>query len=112
VGRWLVNVETVAYQRTIQEVRSVQRTIDLNRLLIALRLHELKHGGLPGSLGQLVKAGLLERLPLDPVEGKPFRYSRERRRLWDSRDDEGRGRDSVELPWTSSITTVSHEGAP
>jgi hypothetical protein len=46
------------------------------RLVIACRLYEIRHGQLPQTLDEFVP-GLLEAVPPDPFDGKPFRYSRE-----------------------------------
>lgn len=44
------------------------------RLLIALKLYKMKHGGLPPSLDDLVPE-FIEAVPEDPFDGKPFRYN-------------------------------------
>jgi hypothetical protein len=45
------------------------------RLLLALEAWKLQHGALPETLDQLV-GPCLDRLPVDPYSGKPFRYFR------------------------------------
>ena len=55
---------------------------DAARLLIALALHERKQSHLPERLDELVTAGLLSSVPVDPYDGEPFRYSAQRRVIW------------------------------
>jgi hypothetical protein len=46
--------------------------------MLALRLHQLETGHLPDTLNELVAAGILESVPIDPWHptGKPLRYIR------------------------------------
>ena len=46
--------------------------------MLALRLHRLETGHLPDTLDELVEAGILESVPIDPWHptGKPLRYHR------------------------------------
>jgi hypothetical protein len=46
--------------------------------MLALRLHQLETGNLPATLDDLVEAGILESVPIDPWHptGKPLRYLR------------------------------------
>lgn len=46
------------------------------RLAVACRLYKMRHGQLPETLESLVPA-FLDRVPRDPFDGKPFRYSPE-----------------------------------
>jgi hypothetical protein len=50
--------------------------------IAALILYRREHGELPVSLQLLVDAQLLPRMPLDPFDLKPLRYSREKGRVW------------------------------
>ena len=47
------------------------------RLVVALQLHRREHGTFPDRLDALVP-GELEAVPLDPFDGKPFRYDARR----------------------------------
>jgi hypothetical protein len=51
------------------------------RVLLALRCWHTVHQGLPDQLDALVPE-YLERVPLDPFDGQPLRYSREKRLLF------------------------------
>jgi hypothetical protein len=63
------------------------------RLTIACKRHERKYGKLPETLEALVPE-FIATVPTDPFDGKPMRYSRERRLVWsvgsDGGDNEGR----------------------
>ena len=43
---------------------------------VALERYRLEHGAWPETLADLVKAGLLDAVPLDPIDGQPLRYKR------------------------------------
>jgi hypothetical protein len=51
------------------------------RTLIALRAFQLRRGKLPSALAELVP-DFLEEIPIDPFDGKPIRYSPEKKILW------------------------------
>jgi len=54
----------------------VQVRLTALRLAVACRLYELREGQLPETLEFLVPT-FLDRVPCDPFDGKPFRYSPE-----------------------------------
>lgn len=58
------------------------------RAVLALRLFEMRKRRLPEELDELVEAGILDSIPVDPFADKPLRYSRERRRVWSVGPDE------------------------
>ncbi len=60
---------------------SLQATVGALRLKIALRHYEQKHGRLPDDLGALVP-DYLSAIPNDPFKDQPFRYSKEKKRVW------------------------------
>jgi hypothetical protein len=68
------------------------------RLMLACRLHHLKHGAWPSSFVVLVPE-YLGGIPTDPYGGTPFRYSREKAMIYavgtDLIDDGGKGDDIV-----------------
>jgi hypothetical protein len=87
----LCTVDNVLGKRMIVERSSImyahimelhQARLESRRIRIALRIYEKKHGGLPEKLDALVDDALLPEVPLDPFDGKPFRYSAERRVIW------------------------------
>jgi hypothetical protein len=62
---------------TLEEgFRAVETARQAARLVLALDAWKLQHGSLPKSLDQLV-GPYLNRLPVDPYSGAPFRYFRE-----------------------------------
>lgn len=90
-GTWLGNESLSLLTRTILEPTpySVFLTgiqLAATRLLVALRAHELDHGQLPGALDELVPT-CLDAVPLDPCDGQPLRYDRERRCVYSVGED-------------------------
>ncbi len=65
----------------------------LTDTMLALRIAYDDRGTLPGSLADLVRAGLLEEVPVDPFNEWSFQYDPQRRLLWsvgpDETDDSG-----------------------
>ncbi len=55
-------------------------------LLIALRRYRSVYGELPGAIDRLVPE-FLTRIPRDPADGKPFRYSRAKKILYSAGQD-------------------------
>jgi hypothetical protein len=68
---------------------SASARLAATRLTIALHLFERDNGKLPAMLDWLVESKLLRQIPNDPFDGKPFRYSPNRRVIW-SVGDEGK----------------------
>ncbi len=65
--------------------------IQAARLLFALRAFEEAKGALPASLPELVP-DFIDAVPPDPFDGKPIRYSPEKRIIWSvGQDREDRG---------------------
>ena len=72
------------------------------RLLIALKLHQMKYGAIPPSLDDLVPE-FIDAVPADPFDGKPFRYIPSKKIIYsiddhsyglkDYRDRPGKGED-------------------
>jgi hypothetical protein len=56
-----------------EEFQATETACRATRLVLALEARKLQHGSLPKSLDQLV-GPYLDRLPLDPYSGGPFRY--------------------------------------
>ena len=50
-------------------------------VVLALKCYHLEHGALPETLAALVPQ-YLDAVPLDDFDGKPIRYSRERRTVY------------------------------
>jgi hypothetical protein len=65
--RWRVALEEV--------FRAIETARHAARLALALEAWKLQHGSLPKSLDQLV-GPCLDKLPVDPYSGEPFRYFR------------------------------------
>jgi hypothetical protein len=73
-------------------LRLHEATLGLTQLVIALRLHELEHGRLPKRLRDLVRAGILDELPIDPFSGREFYYDAETATVWSAGDAEDASR--------------------
>ena len=74
----------VLYTMCAPEAGSIQNkkcaaecNAEVLRIMAACRLYEMKHGKLPEKLDVLVP-DYLESVPLDPYDGKPFRYKPEK----------------------------------
>ncbi len=57
------------------------------RLLVATELYRRKHGAVPAGIQSLVDDGLLHSVPLDPFDGKPFRFDAKRMVVWSVGED-------------------------
>jgi hypothetical protein len=55
---------------------------DGTRLLLASEIFLREQGDLPADLEALVKAKILERVPIDPFSTRPYCYSRDKRAIW------------------------------
>ena len=73
-------------------LRLNEATVGLTKLVIALRLHELEHRRLPRRLRDLVRAGILDELPIDPFTGGQFYYNAETATVWSAGDAEDASR--------------------
>jgi hypothetical protein len=69
-------------------LRVNEATLGLTELVIALRLYELRNGRLPRRLRELVRAGILDRLPVDPFSGRSFYYNAKTGTVWSAGDAE------------------------
>jgi hypothetical protein len=84
LGKHLVSENDPA---TIVQMHFFSRTsLQGRRTMLALRLHERRHGKLPESLDVLVESGLLAAPPTDPY-GDLLHYSPERRIVWSNGPD-------------------------
>ena len=63
--------DTYTYLLRLERVETLRQ---LALTAVALRRYQIQHGNYPTSLGDLVPE-LLSRIPLDPEDGKPLRYS-------------------------------------
>jgi hypothetical protein len=59
-----------------EQFRAVETARQATRVILALEAWKLQHGSLPKSLDELV-GPCLDRLPVDPYSGQPFRYFRD-----------------------------------
>ena len=68
--------------------RKCAETVDARatQVIMALRCYQLKHGSLPGNLADLVPE-FLPAVPLDDFDGKPMKYSKERKVVYSVGED-------------------------
>ena len=106
-GMWLLEVmqpisgTSMVYRRQEDSARRA------TSLILRLNAYRTDHGAYPKMLSDLVPKYLSE-VPLDPMDGKPFRYDRARRIIYsvgrNIRDDGGQGGDNYSDPdWVFSI---------
>ena len=56
------------------------------RVLFAIKCYKRKTGRLPDALDALVPE-YIDKVPLDPYDGRPMRYSREKKRVYSIGED-------------------------
>jgi hypothetical protein len=65
-----------ALAKVSQAYRRAQANMRSALAVLAIERYRLEHGAWPDSLADVVKAGLLDAVPLDPIDGQPLRYKR------------------------------------
>jgi hypothetical protein len=92
IGRILLDGVAVSQFRLVHTKARINGQLDGTRLVVALRLFEKRTGKLPATLAELVPA-YLPAVPRDPYDGRPFRYSPEKRVVYavgmDLKDSDG-----------------------
>jgi hypothetical protein len=73
--RSLFSGSTLALERYVAKVETVEAARQLTVTAIALKRYQLRHGNYPADLAALVPE-FLPVIPKDPVDGKPLRYRR------------------------------------
>lgn len=74
-----INVPPVLYgvhYEMVNTYAALETSRRATRLILALEAWKLRHGSLPKKLDQLV-GSCIDRMPVDPYSGKPFRYCRD-----------------------------------
>ncbi|TLD72316.1 hypothetical protein FEM03_02885 [Phragmitibacter flavus] len=72
MGQWMV--ASVATFGRIDERAAMMETLPgLTQLMLAVRRYEVERGTMPDALDELVPE-FINRLPIDPLNGKPFRW--------------------------------------
>ncbi len=85
VGRYWQSGDVL--NRTFVTVFQTRTEREATRALLALRIYKLKHGHRAESLEDLVKGGLLDRIPMDYFGNGPLRYSAAKEILWSVAED-------------------------
>jgi hypothetical protein len=90
-GKIMVSMLTLTLTELEERRFKEQAYSRATRILIALRCYQRDHGELPDTLDGLVPEYLGE-IPQDAYDGKPFRYSKEKKivySVWENMVDEG-----------------------
>jgi hypothetical protein len=74
----LLSLQVPVLSRCLMELRLTEFQHAATRALLALKAFEAANGRLPASLDELVPAHLGS-VPVDPFDGKPLRYSAEKK---------------------------------
>ncbi|HBO43141.1 MAG TPA: hypothetical protein DD670_04240 [Planctomycetaceae bacterium] len=77
VGRIFLDLLLPSHHALLQAKCRGQGELAATRLIVACRRYEIDHGELPPTLDALVPE-YLDAVPIDPFDGKPFRYVREK----------------------------------
>ena len=81
LGWLLIRIASIDSRTAYHYIRRALEALRTTQLMVALVIYEEKHGELPIELGELVPS-ILPAVPLDPVDGRPLRFDRERRVVW------------------------------
>jgi hypothetical protein len=74
VGKILLALSVPALQSTLEKKCNMECSLAATRLIVACNAYRRKEGRLPDSLQSIVPTYLAS-VPVDPFDGKPFRYS-------------------------------------
>lgn len=86
MARFALQASSCMFLKVVSRYRELHLQHELARVLLALKCHKLRTGSLPASLADLVPEYLGE-IPIDPWDGKPLRYSAEKRLLYSIGED-------------------------
>lgn len=99
-GKGLLLYNIMMLPPRVQQFKCLENcSAGATRILIALKCYKAEHGELPETLDELVPQ-YFESIPLDDFDGKPMKYSREKRVVYavgkDLEDNGGVGQDDRE----------------
>ena len=75
-NEWVAWLPNILEQKCMSDVR-----ITATKIVLALRCYKNDHGGLPKTLDELVPE-YLDSVPIDSFDGKPMRYSKEKKIIY------------------------------
>ena len=96
-GSFIASLLLPSWSRSEQQGFVALYSAERLHLGIEITRYHLRHGDLPNGWDDLVRAGLIPRVPIDPWDGKPLRFVRTEDEVLiytvgeDRRDDQGRG---------------------
>jgi hypothetical protein len=79
-GGFVINSLDLAARKTMDGRRRATADLIAAKLKVELRLYQANNGRLPNKLSDLVNVKFLLRVPVDPFDGRLFRYEKSR---WD-----------------------------
>ena len=92
IGELFFDMTLPPILRQVEKLDAIETQIHSVQLLCALRNYHIVNGTLPKELKNLVP-NVIQRIPIDPYDGKLLRYSREKKRIWsigtDGKDEGG-----------------------
>jgi hypothetical protein len=100
VGRIILNIITPASGGIVESHTKQASRVSVTQALLAVRIYEKKHGGLPASLAELTPA-ILPAVPRDYYDNADVKYSREVGFIWSG------GRNHLVI--TSPGQTLDHQ---
>lgn len=111
VGQMVVTLHVRVMIRSVLHVHQEAAYLGATRLVVALRIYEGRTGALPDDLAELVKSGILQKVPVDPFSCQPFAYSKARRLIWSVGENEkddggvatGDGYGDPDIVWSLAI---------
>ena len=88
-----IAADITSYNEVLASAERHRACFAATRIVLACRRKLDRDGKLPEQLEDLVRDKFIGSIPLDPFDGQPFRYSRERALIWsigpDGKDDKG-----------------------
>lgn len=108
MGEMLLRMATPILGEQIEKQEQLKVQLAACRTLCALRSFHEKHQKLPETLDVLVPV-YLAKIPQDPYDGKPLRYSKFKRKLWSVGDDGHDEGGLKQVPKPFNIRKTVHE---
>jgi hypothetical protein len=81
IGR-ILDTSVLSFVTSDLKICQVQTERETTQTCLALIIFERLKGQLPASLSDLVTEKILTSVPVDPFNGEPLHYSREKRKVW------------------------------
>ncbi len=86
VGRIIHKEHTTLFYHILESKCRENSVVGMTRLLLALKCYKIDYGQLPETLNELVPE-YIDEVPVDDFDGKPLRYSKERKIIYSVGED-------------------------